>query len=60
MTASPKRSLKKARVFGRRGLALTPEELHGIPEADRATWRQVWAEVTTLLKKVTNARPPSA
>jgi hypothetical protein len=42
------------------GFALTPEELNGIPEAERAAWRQVWAEATTLLKKVTNARPPSA
>jgi hypothetical protein len=33
------------------GFALTPEELNGIPEAERAAWRLLWAEVTGLLQR---------
>ena len=33
------------------GFALTPEELNGIPEAERAAWQQLWADVTTLLRR---------
>jgi hypothetical protein len=33
--------------------------LDGVPEAERAAWQQLGADVTTLLKKVTNAGPSS-
>ena len=35
------------------------ELLDGLPEAERAAWQQLGADVTTLLKKVTNAGPSS-
>jgi hypothetical protein len=29
------------------GFALTAEELHGLPEAERAAWQRLWADVAT-------------
>jgi Flp pilus assembly protein TadD len=35
------------------------DALDRLPEAERQAWQQLWADVTTLLKKVTNARKSS-
>jgi serine/threonine-protein kinase len=40
-------------------LASVRDALDRLPEAERQAWRQLWDDVTTLLKQVTNAGPSS-